>query len=53
MYAVFCHSDEENVHRACTGENLTTADQNEMRRAYLDSVMSTRKIFTVFARVNI
>ena len=35
---IFCHGDEENGHRACTNGHLTTADQSEMRKAYLVSV---------------
>ena len=34
----FCHGDEENGHRACTNGHLTTADQSEIRKAYLASV---------------
>ena len=33
-----CHGDEENGHRACTNGHLTTADQSEIRKAYLASV---------------
>ena len=36
--AFFCHGDEENGHRACTNGHLTTADQSEIRKAYLASV---------------
>ena len=32
---LFCHGDEENGHRACTNGHLTTADQSEIRKAYL------------------
>ena len=35
---IFCHGDEENGHRACTNGHLTTADQSEIRKAYLASV---------------
>ena len=35
---VFCYGDEENGHRACTSEHLTTANQSEIRKAYLVSV---------------
>ena len=35
--AIFCYGDEENGHRACTSEHLTTANQSEIRRAYLFS----------------
>lgn len=34
----FCYGDEENGHRACTSEHLTTANQSETRKAYLVSV---------------
>ena len=34
----FCYGDEENGHRACTSEHLTTANQSEIRKAYLVSV---------------
>ena len=36
---IFCHGDEENGHRACTNGHLTTADQSEIREAYLVSAM--------------
>ena len=39
MTAIFCYGDEENTHRACTQEYLTTANQSEIRKAYLVSVM--------------
>ena len=39
-----CHGDEENGHRACTNGHLTTADQSEIRKTYLASVMATRKM---------
>ena len=29
--ASICHGDEENCHRACTSNNLTTANQGEIR----------------------
>ena len=32
------HGDEENEHRARTNGHLTTADQSEIRKAYLASV---------------
>ena len=32
------HGDEENGHRACTNGHLTTADQSEIRKAYLASI---------------
>ena len=35
---IFCHGDEENGHRACTNEHLTTANQSEIREKYLGSV---------------
>ena len=38
--AFFCHGDEENGHRACTNGHLTTADQSEIRKAYLASVLT-------------
>ena len=34
---IFCYGDEENARRACTHEYLTTANQSEIRKAYLDS----------------
>ena len=34
----FCYGDEENGHRACTNGHLTTANQSEIRKAYLVSV---------------
>ena len=39
----FCYGDEEDAHRACTNEHMTTANQSEIREAYLGSVMATRK----------
>ena len=33
----FCYGDEENGHRACTKGYLTTANQSEIRKAYLVS----------------
>ena len=33
--SAFCHGDEENERRACTNGNSTTADQSEIRKAYL------------------
>ena len=42
--APFCHGDEENGHRACTNGHLTTADQNEIRKENLVSVMAMRKM---------
>ena len=39
----FCYGDEENAHRACTNEHLTTANQSEIRRAYLASVHRCRE----------
>ena len=35
--AIFCYGDEENGHRACTSDHLTTANQSEIHRAYLFS----------------
>ena len=35
---IFCYGDEENGHRACTNEHLTTANQSEIREKYLVSV---------------
>ena len=34
----FCYGDEENGHCACTSGHLTTANQSEIRKAYLVSV---------------
>ena len=34
------YGDEENGHRACTNGHLTTADQSEIRKAYLASVLT-------------
>ena len=42
--AAFCHSDEENGHHACMNGYLTTADQSEIRKANLVSVIATRKM---------
>ena len=37
--AHFCsYGDEESVHRECANEHLTTANQSEIRKAYLVSV---------------
>lgn len=36
----FCYGDEENGHRACTSGHLTTANQSEIRKAYLVSACS-------------
>ena len=38
----FCYDDEENGHRACMSDHLTTANQNEIRRAYLISAWKRR-----------
>ena len=37
-HSLFCYGDEENGHRACKKEHLTTANQSEIRKAYLVSV---------------
>ena len=34
----FCYGNEENSHHACMNGYLTTANQSEIRRAYLVSV---------------
>ena len=44
---IFCHGDEENECHACMGRHSTTADQSEIREAYLVSVMATRKMHAV------
>ena len=36
--AFFCYGDEENGHHACMNVHLTTANQSEIRKAYLVSV---------------
>ena len=41
---VLCHGDEENECHACKGRHSTTADQSEIREAYLVSVAG-RRIF--------
>ena len=41
---LFCHGDEENECHACMGRHSTTADQSEIREAYLVSVAG-RRIF--------
>ena len=41
--ALFCYSDEENGHCACTSGHLTTANQSEIRKAYLVSVEQDRQ----------
>ena len=33
---VFCYGDEEKGHRACTSKHLTTANQSEIRKAYIE-----------------
>ena len=38
----FCYDDEENGHRACTNEHLPTANQSEIRKAYLVSVLENK-----------
>ena len=48
--ASFCHSDEEKGHRACTNGHLTTADQSEIRKAYL--VSAARYLKFVFTKWN-
>ena len=40
----FCYGDKENRHRACTNGYLTTANQSEIRKAYLVSVFTTREM---------
>ena len=42
LYSVFCYGDEENAR--IYAMHLTTANQSEIRRAYLVSVMATRKM---------
>ena len=39
--AVFCYSDEENGRCICASGDLTTANQSEIRKAYLVSVAPT------------
>ena len=39
---IFCYGDEENEHCACTSVHLTTANQSEIRKAYLASVIATK-----------
>lgn len=39
----FCYSDEENGRCTCASGDLTTANQSEIRKAYLVSVVSGRK----------
>ena len=43
MCPFFCDGDEENGHCACTNGHLTTANQSEIRKAYLVSVMVTKQ----------
>ena len=43
----FCYGDEENVRCACTYVHLTTANQSEIHKSYLVSVMATRKMYVV------
>ena len=50
MAHFICHSDEEKRHHACMNEDLTTADQSEIRKAYLVSVIATRKNVIMPAR---
>ena len=45
----FCYGDEENGHCACTSVHLTTANQSEIREAYLVSV---RNLFLASAETN-
>ena len=47
---LFCHGDEENECHACMGRHSTTADQSEIREAYLVSVMATRKMHDIFRK---
>ena len=49
--ALFCYGDEENARIYAV--HLTTANQSEIRRAYLVSVMATRKMLIVLARTSI
>ena len=44
VLTVFCYGDEENDHRTWANEHLTTTNQSEIRKAYLISVMATRKM---------
>ena len=41
---LFCHGDEENGHHACRNGHLKTADQSEIRKAYLVSAQSVRNV---------
>ena len=45
----FCYGNEENGHHACMNGHLTTANQSEIRKAYLVSVMATRKMVIMLA----
>ena len=45
---VFCYGDEENARIYAV--HLTTANQSEIRRAYLVSVMATRKMHDIFRK---
>ena len=42
--APFCHGDEENGHHACMNGHLTTADQSEIRKANLVSVVLKKEV---------
>ena len=50
---LFCHGDEENECHACMGRHSTTADQSEIREAYLVSVMATRRMNAMLAWADI
>lgn len=41
---IFCCGDEENGRCACTNGNSTTADQSEIRKANLVSVLSDKNV---------
>ena len=43
MWCSFCYGDEESIHRACTDEYLTTANQNAIREAHRVSVVKHPK----------
>ena len=48
----FCYGDEENGHRACTNEHLTTANQSVIRKAYHVSVPFVGSGFRTFRSRN-
>ncbi len=49
VVAVFCYGNEASDRHACMNGHLPTANQSEIREAYLNSVMATRQATVMLA----